>query len=122
MELFLLDGRYAVCKLKHLGALPSDGVFFLARTDLELSLVCAEADVPADCIARENGWRALRVCGTLDFSLVGVLAELSGILAGAGIPIFCVSTYDTDYLLFKDGHLSTAKNALTDAGHCFCNR
>ena len=73
--------------------------------------------VPAITLSREDGWRGFRVCGVLDFSLVGVLAELSGILCNAGISIFAVSTYNTDYLFTKADVFERAIAALGEAGH-----
>ena len=66
---------------------------------------------------RQDGWRCLRVKGPLDFSLVGILAELSGHLARAGVPIFAVSTYNTDYVLIRAPHESAARKALLAAGY-----
>jgi hypothetical protein len=82
----------------------------------ELSLVVPEAFAP-DGAAIEAGWRALRVAGTLDFSLTGVLASLAAPLAQAGVSIFAVSTYDTDYLLVRESGLAAALVALRGAGH-----
>ena len=65
----------------------------------------------------EDGWRTLKIAGPLDFSLVGVLAEASGILAAAKVSIFAVSTFDTDYLLVKAGRLDDARAALERGGH-----
>jgi len=88
----------------------------VTRTADELSVVCAEDAVPAG-VRTQGGWRCLRVAGTLDFALVGVLAALLGPLAEAGVPVFCVSTFDTDYLLLQDADLPRAAAALTAAGH-----
>ncbi len=65
----------------------------------------------------EDGWRALRVKGVLDFSLTGILAKISGILANAKIGIFAVSTYNTDYILMKKENFEKALNVLSDAGY-----
>ena len=66
--------------------------------------------------ARENDYQVLRVAGQLDFSLVGILARMTGALTGAGIPVCAVSTYDTDYLLIKAGEMDSAVKALEVAG------
>ena len=79
-------------------------------------MVCEEASVPEN-IPAERGWRALKVQGPLAFSMVGVLAELSSLLAGAGVSIFVLSTFDTDYLLVKEEKLEAAVRALIEAGH-----
>ena len=65
----------------------------------------------------ERGWRAICVAGPLDFALVGVLASLSGTLASAGVSIFAISTFDTDYILVKEDMLGAAREALAAAGH-----
>lgn len=107
-----------VCKTASIDEIDLDaGFFFIGRTDSEISLVCPTSDVPKGATDREDGWRGFRVRGPLDFSLTGVLAGLSGILADHGIPIFAVSTFDTDYILVKAGDLDRASGALKRAGH-----
>lgn len=88
----------------------------VTRTEDELSVVCEEDAVPAG-VLHEDGWRCLGVMGQLDFSLAGVISSLAGPLAEAGVPIFVISTYDSDYLLVKDDRLARAREALTRAGH-----
>ncbi|NNJ10448.1 ACT domain-containing protein [Chloroflexales bacterium ZM16-3] len=123
MELLLLPEVYAVCRLPAAAEAPAwgagAGLWSLTRSAEELSLVCAEDGLPADVGAAvlSRGWRAIRVAGTLDFSLVGVLASLAAPLAEAGVSIFAVSTYDTDYLLVRAADLETAVIALRSAGH-----
>ena len=110
-----LPGMFTVCKPKE--AVWRDRPFhFLARTDGELSLVCPTPDAPVPCEAREDGWRGLRVAGTLEFSLVGILSRLAGALAAADVSLFAVSTYDTDYLFVKDESYDKALHALRGAG------
>lgn len=79
-------------------------------------MVCPEARVPAD-VRREGGWRCLRVRGPLAFSQIGVLASLASPLAAAGVPIFVLSTFETDYLLIPGARLEAALAALRTAGH-----
>jgi len=109
MNLELLKQDFSVCLLPQ-GSRPD--VFrpftFFAQTDGELSLVCPSRYVPDNCEKREDGWRALRVCGTLEFSLVGILAGISSTLAKQGISLFAASTYRTDYILIKQRDLGTA--------------
>lgn len=88
----------------------------LTRTDEELSLVVLAGRVPAG-VRCEGPWRALQVMGPLDFALVGILAELTGILARARISLFALSTFDTDYLLVKEDRFEAACGALRAAGH-----
>jgi uncharacterized protein len=115
-----LDGHFAVCRLAADAPLPAwaaAGSFVsITRTPDELSIVCRHEDVP-DGVRCEPGWRCLRVAGTLDFTLVGVLVSLLAPLADAGIPVFVVSTFDTDYLLIKEDRLDAAVAILRGAGH-----
>lgn len=115
MQLQEIPGSFAICRLAPGAGLPAR-FLSLTRTAEELSLVCLEADVPTGARA-EPGWRAFRVAGTLDFALTGVLAALAKPLAEAGVSIFAVSTFDTDYLLVRD--LPAARAALEAAGHEF---
>ena len=118
MELERLPDRFSICQLRSAADADWSAPFcFFARTDEELSLVCRTEDVPADTAAREDGWRGCRVRGTLDFSLVGILSGLTGVLAARGIGIFAVSTYNTDYLFVKAERFDEAMSALSDAGH-----
>ena len=118
MILKRLEENLTVCRLKNLWCFQADTpFFFLARTDEEISLVCRTEDVPAETAAREDGWRAFRIQGILDFSLTGILSELSAVLAGRGIGIFAVSTYNTDYILVKAENLDRAMSALAAEGY-----
>ena len=118
MTLERIKGRLTVCKVADLAALdPGVDFYFVGRTDEEISLVCREEDVPAHTMAREDRWRGFRVTGVLDFSLTGVLAGLSGVLAKEKIGIFAVSTYNTDYILVKEENFERAMAALAAAGY-----
>jgi hypothetical protein len=88
----------------------------VSRTADELSIVCLEASV-APGVTCEPGWRILKCEGPLDYALPGIMASLADPLADAGVPIFPIATYDTDYILIKEPHLETAINALTAYGH-----
>ena len=84
MTLEALEAELSICKVRDLSGLPLDArPCFLAHTDEELSLVCRTEDTPEDAVEREDGWRAFRIAGVLDFSLVGILSKISGIRAGA---------------------------------------
>jgi hypothetical protein len=115
-----LDGSFAVCRLAPDAPLPAwaSGSAFVSitRTADELCVVCRQEAVPAH-VRSEPGWRCLRVAGTFDFSLVGVLASLLDPLADAGISVFVVSTFDTDYLLVKEPDLQRCVAVLRRAGH-----
>lgn len=118
MTLQVLAAGLSVCKVSDLSGVDLSGeLCFLGKTDRELSLVCPTDRVPDSTLAREDGWRALRVAGALDFSLVGVLAGIAGVLARNGIPIFALSTYDTDYILTKEEQFGRALAALRQAGY-----
>ena len=114
-ELRVLAGRFAICRLPPDAAVPAR-FFSMTRTPEELSIVCAEADAPEGA-KREPGWRMLQVAGPLDFALTGVLAAIAAPLAQAGVSIFAISTFDTDYVLVKDENLARAEEALRAAGH-----
>jgi hypothetical protein len=118
--LTFVDGTFAVCRLGADATIPAwatPGHFFsITRTADELSVVCCQDAVPEGVVG-ERGWRCLRVAGTMPFSVVGVLASLAAPLAEAGISVFAVSTFDTDYLLVKAADLEMALTALTQAGH-----
>jgi hypothetical protein len=117
-----VTGTFAVCKLPPDAPLPhwAAGSPFcsITRTPDELSVVCHQDAVPAG-VRCERGWRCLRVGGTLDFSLVGVLASLVGPLSVAAVSVFVLSTFDTDYLLVKEQDLGLAVQVLLRHGHSF---
>ncbi|TDJ56536.1 MAG: ACT domain-containing protein [Planctomycetota bacterium] len=124
LSLEWIPGRFAVCRLGADEAVPdwalasgSSGLVSVTRTDRELSIVASEERVPASTRA-ERGWVALRVGGTLDFGLVGVLSRLTGALAAAGVSVFAVSTYDTDILLVKAKDSQRALEALGVVADC----
>ncbi|MBR7187355.1 MAG: ACT domain-containing protein [Clostridia bacterium] len=118
MELKILPQDLTVCKVAAVSDIDLDAEFyFLGRTDEELSLVCRTEDAPANTLAREDGWRGFRIQGTLDFSLIGILSRLTGILAEHRIGVFAVSTYNTDTILVKAENLDRALAALSVAGY-----
>jgi hypothetical protein len=120
VHLYALDDLYAVVRLDPDAAFPDwarRGAFWsVTRSDSELSVVCREDDVPPQASA-ERGWCAFEVAGPLDFSLTGVVASLVTPLATEEIPIFLVSTFETDYLLVREADLRRSVDALTSAGH-----
>jgi len=120
LDLLLLEHNLAVCRLAPDSPVPDwaqrGTLWSITRTPEELSLVCEAEDAPPG-VRAEYDWRAIQVKGPLDFSMVGVLAALAGPLAEAGIPIFAVSTFDTDYLLIKEKTIPQAVTALSAAGH-----
>ena len=114
----LIDVPLSVCKVTDYSGIDIDQPFvFTGRTDEERSLVCPTSLVPANTISREDGWRAFRICAQMDFSLIGILARISGILADSRIGIFAISTYDTDYILTKEENFEKAIAALRGSGY-----
>lgn len=122
MELDVRPIRLAVCRLEADAPVPAwvklDGrvPVSVTRTDAELSIVAPEADVP-DGVVAERGWRALVIRGPLDFGLVGVIANVTTILRDAGVPVFVLSTYDTDWILVQADDLPAAVESLREGGH-----
>ncbi len=118
MELKKLEYDLTVCKVETLADINmTAGFFFIGKTEEELSLVCRTEDVPVQTIARDDGWKGFRIEGTLDFSLIGILSKLSGILADHKIGIFAVSTYNTDYILVKEENFGRALKLLASEGY-----
>jgi len=123
MNLSILPYNLTIARLSPNQQIPQwawqDKAFLsITCTTDELSIVCPTPSVPPD-LPCESGWIAIKVQGPLDFSLTGILANLANPLAASGIPIFAVSTFDTDYILIKQEYLSQAKEALEQAGHTF---
>ena len=119
MELELLFGPYALCRLP-VGSDPpkwlKGGFYSVTVTPTEVSIVCEAARVPAGT-PHEPDWRCLVVKGTLDFNLTGILSSFAAPLAEAGVSLFALSTFDTNYLLVTNDCLEEAVAALTAAGH-----
>lgn len=118
MNIKALPYDLTVCKLKDTTSIDlNKDFFFLGKTDEEISLVCKTEDTPTNTTDRDDGWKGMRIEGVLDFSLIGILSKLSGILAENGIGIFAVSTYNTDYILVKEENFEKALAALAKAGY-----
>jgi uncharacterized protein len=120
MRFLLLSGSYSVYRFPpdRVPAIDFSGEDFvcLARTAEEVSLVRKSGAI-TDAEREEGGWRVLKIAGPIDFGVVGVLAGASGLLAAAGISIFAISTFDTDYILVKETSLEEAVEALRAGGH-----
>jgi len=113
-----LPMAFSVCRMKDFTAVDRHAPFcFTACTDEECSLVCPTDAAPQENLKREDGWRAFRIEGVLDFSLIGILARISAILAERSIGIFVVSTYNTDYVLVKEQQLAQTLEALKQNGY-----
>ena len=114
----LIPGRYAIVRLPADAAIPAwaHGAFrSVTRTSDELSIVCDEGGVP-DVVA-DRGWRCLKLAGPFPLDQTGVAAAFTRVLADAGIALFVVSTYDTDYVLVRDAALDHATAALRASGY-----
>jgi hypothetical protein len=120
LSLAVLPVRLAICRLSPDEPIPERpahcGFWSVTRTDEELSIVLPEETVSAHWKA-EKGWRCLKVLELLDFGITGILASLAVPLAEAGVSIFALSTYDTDYILVREDSLEKAKQVLLASGH-----
>lgn len=119
LNLTILSEELAIVQLPADKKIPnwiSGNFYSITQTKDELSIVCNQNIVPKNTKA-DKGWKALKVIGPLEFSLIGILANLSTILAKDNISIFVISTYDTDYLLVKKEDLEKATKTLKFAGH-----
>lgn len=120
MDLISLDYNLTVCKVPSVNDLDlGEEFFFVGRTDEEISLVCLTESTPENTVDRNDGWKAFKVQGVLDFSLIGVLSNLTTILAENKIGVFVVSTFNTDYILVKSENFERSKHILALAGYSF---
>jgi uncharacterized protein len=121
LKLDLLPDRLAVCRLAGDAGIPEwaghgAGFYSVTRAPGELSVVCAEGAVP-NGVKHDGGWRVFQIEGPFDFGVVGILVSAAAPLADAGVPIFAVSTFDTDYVLVKEDQVERAVLALENSGH-----
>ena len=118
MKIKKITYDFSVCKVADYSLVNLNAEYcFTGKTDEEKSLVCLTSEVPANVTAQDDGWKAFRIQGTLDFSLIGILAKISGILAEHQIGIFAISTFNTDYILTKKENYDRAIKVLEDAGY-----
>jgi len=122
LDFTILKGSYSIYQLKNDSFIPDwifDSEFFsLTRTKEELSIVCKHVDITMDSNTKvDKHWRILKINGQLDLSIIGVIAYVSNLLKENKIPIFTVSTYDTDYILVKNQHIDKTLTALENNGH-----
>lgn len=118
MEIKIINYNFSICKVKDFSEADLGNEYcFIGKTDEERSLVCITDNAPEHAIERDDGWKAFRIQGVLDFSMIGILSEISGLLAENKIGIFAVSTYNTDYIFTKSENFSKAVEALTKAGY-----
>lgn len=109
---------FTVCKVRNFSQVNLEAeYFFIGNTDEEKSVVCLTKDAPDNTTDREDGWKAFRIEGMLDFSLTGILAKIASLLAEKNIPIFAISTFNTDYVLVKAEYEMEALSVLGQAGY-----
>lgn len=118
MEIKKIAYDFSVCKVEDYSLVNLDAAYsFVGKTDEEKSLVCLASDVPENVTDRDDGWKAFRIQGVLDFSLIGILSKISSVLAENQIGIFAISTYNTDYILTKKENYEKAIEVLRRAGY-----
>lgn len=118
MEIKIINKDFSICKIEDLSKVDySDEFCFIGKTDEELSVVCSTNLVPKNVIECDNGWKAFRIEGVLDFSLIGILSKISTLLAENEIGIFAVSTYNTDYILTKEENFEKSVKVLEKNGY-----
>ena len=118
MQIKRMGESFSICKVEDYSDTDLTSEFvFVGKTDEENSLVCLTQAVPRNATDRDDGWRAMRVQGVLDFSLVGILSGISAVLAARGIGIFAISTFNTDYVLVHEADYEAALAALAASGH-----
>ena len=119
MEIKIIENDFSVCKVADYSFVDLEKEYcFIGKTDEESSLVCITKAVPPNTIERDDGWKAFRIQGVLDFSLIGVLSQISTLLAENKIGIFAISTFNTDYILTKQDNYDKAIDVLIKAGYC----
>lgn len=118
MEIKKIRFEFSICRVSDYSKVDLESEYcFIGKTDEEKSLVCITENVPQNVIEQDNGWKALRIQGVLDFSLIGILSKISTLLAVNEIGIFAISTYNTDYILTKKENYLKALDVLHTAGY-----
>jgi len=120
LQLSLLDEVYGICVFQNNAPIPEWAVTAslcsITRTKKELTIVCPQNIIPVD-IEHNRNWRCFRIDGSFEFNQIGVISSLAAPLAQAGISIFVVSSYDTDYILVKEEKVEQVIAVLSDNGH-----
>lgn len=118
MQIKKIHQDFSVCQVKDYSLVNLASEYcFIEKTDEENSLVCITSEVPPNVIKRDDGWKAFRIQGVLDFSLIGILSKIASILADNNISIFTVSTYNTDYVLIKKENYQKGLELLQASGY-----
>lgn len=121
MQLILkkMEQTFSICKVIDRSQIQYDSYVFISQTDEEISVVCPLELIPSNYSDREDGWKGMRIEGKLDFSLIGILAKISGLLAEQQIGIFVISTFNTDYIFVKEKDFAKAESVLIENGYLF---
>lgn len=118
MKIEKIDHDFSICKVSDYTKVDiEDEYCFIGKTDEERSLVCMTNRIPDNTIECDDSWKAFRIKGILDFSLIGILSRISTLLAENKIGIFVLSTYNTDYILTKKENFDAAMKILSEAGY-----
>ena len=120
LQLSLLDEIYGICVFENDTPIPewaaAASFCSIIRTQKELTIVCPQNTIDSDC-EYDADWRCFRVDGSFDFNQIGVISSLAAPLAQAGISIFVVSSFDTDYILVKGENVEQTIAVFSDNGH-----
>lgn len=118
MKIQKIHQDFSVCQVEDYTLVNLESKYcFIGKTDEEKSLVCLTNEVPSNVIRRDDGWKAFRIQGVLDFSLIGILSMIASILANHHISIYAVSTYNTDYIFLKKENYQRGLEVLEAAGY-----
>jgi hypothetical protein len=118
MNLKVINEDFSICKVQSLSDIDfKSNYLFIGKTDEEISVVCPSLCTPKNTLECDQGWKAFRIEGILDFSLIGILSKITSILAENKIGIFAVSTYNTDYVLTKEKDFKKAISLLENSGY-----
>lgn len=118
MILEILDYDFSICKVSDINEVDlTNKFYFVSKTNEEISIVCPSNIKPKSILNEENGYKAFRIKGALDFSLIGILSKISSLLAENNIGIFVISTYNTDYIFVKKNNFNKAINILKNNGY-----
>ena len=118
IEIKRIDYDFTVCKVTDYSLVNWNTEYcFIGKTEDENSLVCFTAQVPSNVTERDDGWKVFRIQEILDFSLIGILSRISGILAKESISVFAVSTFNTDYIFVKNRNYEKAMEILKQNGY-----
>lgn len=118
MDIKKIHQDFSVCQVEDYSLVDLESEYcFIGKTDEEKSLVCITSEVPSNAIKCDDGWKAFRIQGVLEFSLIGILAKIASILADNAIPVYVVSTYNTDYVLIKNEKYQKGLEILEASGY-----